>query len=81
MPQPTVYLSRRNLLSLLSKLDRLSAGEETACTLIKHDNSHPKYPQTMASIRVQAVEDADYYTDRCAGDVHPLDDPDTKVLP
>ena len=75
MSQPTVYLSRRNLLTLLSKLDRAAAGEVTKSTIIKHDNRHPKYPQTMASITVVAVEDGDYYTDRIAGAVHPSDDP------
>lgn len=74
-----VYLSRRNLLSLLSKLDRRAQGEETACALIKHDTLHPTYPQTMDSICVIAVEDADYYIDRPAGDVHPSDDPALKA--
>jgi hypothetical protein len=68
-----IYLSRRNLLTLLSKLNRKAAGEDTACTLVKNDNAHPKYPQSMSSIRVTAVEDADYYTDRPAGTVHPSD--------
>jgi hypothetical protein len=70
-----IYLSRRNLLTLLSKLDRAAAGEETACTLIKHDNVHPRYPQTMGSVRVTAVEDADYYTMGPPGEVHPSDLP------
>lgn len=70
----TVYLSRRNLLTLLSKLDRQVAGEATACTLIKRDNVHPKYPQTMAEIEVIALEDPEYYTDRGAGPVHPSDE-------
>lgn len=70
-----VYLSRRNLLTLLSKLDRVAAGEMSQCTLIKRDNQHPKYPQTMAAIEVVAVEDADYYVDREAGMVHPSDTP------
>jgi hypothetical protein len=70
-----VYLSRRNLLTLLSKLDRKAAGDETACTLIKRDSAHPKYPQSMDRIIVTAVEDTDYYVDRPAGDVFHLDDP------
>ena len=81
MSQPTVYLTRRNLLSLLSKLDRAKAGEQTACALIKNDNAHPVYPQTMKSIWVQAVEDDAYYIDREAGDVHPSDDPTKTVMP
>jgi len=70
-----IYLSRRNLLTLLSKLDRQAAGEATVCTLVKSDNAHPKYPQTMDHIYVTAVEDTDYYIDRSAGDVHPSDEP------
>lgn len=73
--QHTVYLSRRNLLTLLSKLDRKAAGDVTACTLIKNDNTHPIYPQTMDSIFVVAVDDADYYQHREAGRVDPKDDP------
>ena len=75
MIQPTVYLSRRNLLTLLSKLDRAAAGEDTQKTIIKNDTQHPKYPQTMPHIAVVAVEDAEYYVDRPAGLVHPLDTP------
>ena len=71
----TVYLSRRNLLSLLSKLDRAAAGERTERTIIKNDNANPEYPQTMEMIAVVAIEDADYYTDRQPGEVHPADIP------
>lgn len=70
-----VYLSRRNLLTLLNKLDRKKAGESTRCTLQKHDNVHPTYPQTMEHISVTAVEDEDYYIDRPAGPVYHRDDP------
>jgi len=70
----TVYLSRRNLLTLLSKLDRKAIGEATECTLIKRDNLHPKYPQTMENISIVALEDEDYYTERKAGPVSPLDE-------
>lgn len=73
-----VYLSRRNLLTLLSKLDRRAAGEETKATIIKRDTTHAKYPQTMDSIDVIAVEDAEYYDTRGPGFVHPLDDPSGK---
>jgi len=73
MAQEVVYLSRRNLLTLLSKLDRKAAGEETACTIIKNDNMHPVYAQSMKSISVIAVEDKDYYIDRPAGIMHPAD--------
>jgi hypothetical protein len=73
-----VFLSRRNLLTLLSKLDRKAAGEETFCTIIKNDNTHPKYAQTMKSIEVVAVEDEEYYAHRDAGPMHPKDDPAAK---
>jgi hypothetical protein len=51
-----VYLTSGNLLTLLSKLDRKGKGEETACTLVKKDYQHEKYPQTMKSLSVIAVE-------------------------
>lgn len=73
-----VYLSRRNLLTLLSKLDRKAAGMDTQATLIKRDKTHPIYPQTMAAIEVVAIEDAEYYNSRLPGDVHPDDDPSNK---
>ena len=75
---PKVYLSRRNLLTLLSKLDRDAAGEDTACTLIKcKQKDGTAYNQTMKEIMVIAVQDEDYYTaqNRQAGFVHPLDTP------
>lgn len=72
-----VFLTRRNLLTLLSKLDRKANGEDTECTIIKRDNQHAKYPQTMKSICVTAVEDDDYYVDgRIAGAVCLKDNPD-----
>ena len=70
-----VYLSRRNLLTLLSKLDRASMGEETFKALVKCDNRHPKYPQTMPELEVVAIEDAEYYTDRSPGVVYHGDQP------
>lgn len=76
MSKPTkVFLTRRNLLTLLSKLDRQKMGDATACTIVKYDNAHPKYPQSVDEIWVTAVEDEYYYTDRGPGPVHPLDDP------
>lgn len=65
-----LYLSRRNLLTLLAKLDQNVAGDEpSACTLIKSDNEHPKYPQTMERCAVQAIEDDEYYAHRQPGAV------------
>lgn len=79
MKTQKIFLSRRNLLSLLSKLDRQKAGEFTACTLIKYDNQHKKYPQTMQECIVTAVEDEEYYGgEREPGIVHPADDPANK---
>ena|SRR5579859_3076824 len=70
-----VYLSRRNLLTLLNKLDRKARGGITLCTVIKRDNKHPVYPQTEPEIWVTAVEDADYYVGRPPGWMLPVDDP------
>lgn len=61
-----VFLTRRNLLTLLVKLDRRKAGEQTTATLIKNDTVHPTFPCSNA-IAVTAVEDEEYYTDREAG--------------
>lgn len=72
-----VYLTRRNLLTLLSKLDRVKEGGESKCTIIKQDTVHSKYPASNV-IEVTAVEDDDYYGDREAGPVLPLDDPAKK---
>lgn len=72
---PKVYLSRRNLLTLLSKLDRVKEGEISACTLIKSDNTHTKYPQSFPDIAVVAIEDEDYYVNRTPGRVLSVDEP------
>lgn len=73
-----IYLSRRNLLTLLSKLDRRATGEkDTYCMLLKSDDQHKTYAQTIPHVLVEAVEDYDYYTDREPGEVHPLDTPRT----
>lgn len=70
----TVYLTRRNLQTLLNKLDRQRAGEATACTLIKSDTQHIKYPMPE-EMAIVAIEDEEYYTDRLPGEVHPSDEP------
>lgn len=67
-----LYLTRRNLLALLSKLDRHAKGEATECTIVKNDTRHPKYPCTTRA-RITAVEDAEYYKDRPPGPMHPAD--------
>jgi len=55
----TVYLTQRNLKTLLSKLDRVANGQVSSCTLIKKDTDHKKYPQTdwFPYIYVSAEED------------------------
>lgn len=65
-----LFLTRRNLLALLEKLDHVVDGGSSACTLVKNDTEHPTYPIIGASsIRVTAVEDSAYYQDRTPGDV------------
>lgn len=56
MNKDYLYLSKRNVLTLLSKLNRAALGEVTACTLIKSDNQHPVFAQTMEQIEVTSVE-------------------------
>lgn len=68
-----LYLSRRNLLLLLSKLDRVQAGESSTCAIHKKDPSHPTHPQTMQICEVVAVEDEEYYHERRAGGMFPPD--------
>ncbi|MCR4308181.1 MAG: hypothetical protein NUV80_06505 [Candidatus Berkelbacteria bacterium] len=64
---PRIYLSRRNLNTLLTKLNQVAAGKESFCTIIKWDNKHKVYPQTHPIIVVTAVEDDEYYVDRKPG--------------
>lgn len=73
---PKLYLSKRNLLALLSKLDRDAKGEHTFCSIIKHKRPSPEYQQTMKEIMVIAVQDEEYYTtqERSAGEMHPDDE-------
>jgi hypothetical protein len=75
-----VYLSERNLLTLLNKLKARKAGEVTACTIIKNDDRHPTHPQSHKDIHITAVADEDYYTDRLPGAMHPRDDPNPEGL-
>ena len=72
-----VYLSRRNLLTLLSKLDRIAAGEQSHATIIKYRNDDvSEYQQSMKEVHIVAVEDALYYAamDRLPGVIHPDDE-------
>ena len=72
-----IYLSERNLRTLLSKLERYKAGEATECTLIKYANQLDPYCQTMDSVAVIAIPDSKYYVNRAPGEVHPDDTPRT----
>lgn len=73
---PKIYLSRRNLVALLSKLDRDATGEETACMIVKHKQPSPAYQQTMDTVMVIAVQDDEYYEAqaRPAGEMHPREE-------
>ena len=74
MKQHTLYLSRRNLLALLSKLDRLENGDETACAIIKSANPADPYCNTIDQVMVIAVPDDRFYANRSPGAMHPLDE-------
>jgi hypothetical protein len=58
-----LYLSRRNLETLLAKLDR--GAPQSA--IVKNDTSHRKYPTTVPTL-VIALEDATYYEGRIEPD-------------
>lgn len=64
-----LYLTRRNLETLLSKLDRKGQGEETKCAIIKYRNdlNPAEFQQSMLEVTIVAVEDRDYYIDRFPG--------------
>lgn len=62
----TVYLSRRNLLTLLKKLDGIEEGIPSSCTIIKCDTVNDKYLCSDIT-SITAVEDKEYYGDRAPG--------------
>lgn len=73
MKQVRVYLTRRNLLGLLEKLDHVMDGGLSACSIFKQDTVHSKYPITGTDgVMITAVEDDDYYNDRPPGDMTDL---------
>jgi len=76
-----IYLSRRNLMTLLSKLDRQAAGESTSCTVVKYRNPGDPYIQTMDSIAVTAIPDDEYYVARQPGPMHQRDEEAMKADP
>lgn len=74
MIQNKLYLSKRNLLTLLSKLERLEQGDQTACAIVKYANPTDPYCNTMDSVMVIAIPDNEFYTNRAPGAMHPLDE-------
>ena len=69
-----IYLSRSNLHTLVSKLNRAAAGETSACAIIKYRNKCDEpFAQTINEVTVHAVEDNAYYANRPAGEMLPVD--------
>lgn len=70
-----LFLSRKNLQTLIEKLDAVKEGRSSKCTIVKHDTTHPVYPMTqtgegwLGSVTVTALEDEEYYIDREPGKV------------
>lgn len=56
-----IYLSNRDINTLLQKLDSVRDGEHSSCTIVKNDVSHPVFPQTLRRISVMAAETEDRY--------------------
>lgn len=56
-----LYLSKRNIATLLEKLDSVRDGEASTCTIIKNDTEHPVYAQTVRRVAVTATETQDAY--------------------
>ncbi len=78
MSENRIYLSKRNLLTLLSKVERFEKGEETKCSLIKYKNELDPYCMEIGgedSVMVIAIPDEKYYVGREAGTVHEKDEP------
>lgn len=72
----TIFLTRRNLLTLLSKLDRKVKGDKTECAIVKF-SAPGKFVQSVDAATIIAVEDAEFYgdKDRDPGAVHSADLP------
>lgn len=69
-----IYLSKRNLLTLLSKLERLEQGQDTKCAIVKYANPLDPFCNTINEVMVIAVPDDKFYAARQAGEMHPLDE-------
>ena len=75
-----IYLSKRNLLVLLSKLDRFEKGEETKCAIIKRRCVTDPYCNTLDNVAVIAIPDEQFYVNRQAGEMHPVDEQRIKAV-
>jgi hypothetical protein len=70
-----LYLTRRNLQTLLNKLDRnRQTPGASQCMLLKQNTLHSVYA-IQEPVMVQALEDEEYYKDRQPGLVHDRDVP------
>lgn len=69
-----IYLSKRNLLTLLSKLERLEAGDDTKCAIIKYQNPLDPYCNTIDQVAIIAIPDEAFYVNRNPGPMHPKDE-------
>lgn len=79
MFEDVVYLSRRNLLALLAKLDaNIAQPGSSQCSIIKYQPSSMNAPfrQSMDSLMVIAVDDEAFYAgqQRSAGQMHPREE-------
>ena len=79
MTDEVLYLSRRNLLVLLAKLDAnlVSAGI-SQCAIVKYQppNMNVPFRQSMEAITIIAIEDEEFYSAqaRAAGEMHPREE-------
>jgi hypothetical protein len=71
----TLYLSKRNLQTLLNKLERAERGEQTHCAIVKYKNTDDAFVNTMDAVMVVAISDEVLYNNRQAGTIHVADDP------
>ena len=77
--EEVLYLSRRNLLALIAKLDANVAVPGTSqCSIVKYQqpNVSVPYRQSMDTIMIIAVDDDEFYRtqQRSAGKMHPREE-------
>lgn len=72
-----IFLSRRNLQTLINKLDRNKDGGNSHCGLMKYhiEDDPEEFRQNIDCAFVFAVEDDKYYQNRTPGAVLPEDTP------